>query len=214
MSERWNKSKAKWQVPIRLVDGSYRCCLEGEAKEMFIKLFPKKRNTELAVLFGISLPMITKFRNRLGLTKDKKSVYKHAEQTKRKRGVYDNRKMPDGLKRALERMFAEGFSTMRRLKEISPRRYERARKKMSKTRKELYRKERLRVEYGLKQKTNVRLSNMTKQSYWRKYRMISEFNYFSDPNDVRVVCYDGETRRDAASEEKAVKCGLKIVDCE
>lgn len=102
---------------------------------------------------------------------------------------------------------------MKRLKEISPRRYKATLDRMGKARSELFRKERMRVLYGLERKTRLRITDnpMTHKASAQKHAMIKECNYFAVDDDVWTVCYDSQTRRSTRREATAIKHGLKIV---
>lgn len=82
-------------------------------------------------------------------------------------------------------------------------------------RKDIWRKERLRIKYGIERHTSYRipLKNLTHVAHNHKSMMIRQCNYFADPlGDPYVVCYDSQTRRSARREATAVRHGQKVVE--
>lgn len=217
--------KAKWQVPTRPYPGKRvkEYYLEGELKEKFCKLFPKHSNRRMMQWFGLSFSTLQRFRRELGLVKDMRAIRKElARDVKKiceKNGYYDSirgRRPSERCIAAIRRKHAEGFCPMLQLKKNNPKRYKRVCKKKSEARKELMRKERLRVTNGLPQHTRlyVPLNRFTSNAYHQKWRMIHHKNYFSVPGHTDWVCYDSLTSRSEKMEATAVKHGLKIVEGE
>lgn len=211
---------AKWQVPMRPhpQKGVMEYYLEGEIKERFCKLFPKNSNRRMMQWFGISFSTLQRFKRELGLEKDMTAIRKqHAKDVKKiceKNGYYDSLrgKTPsEACLEAVRKLRASGFHPMKQLKANNPRKYKSMVRKMSERRKELFRKERLRITYGLERKTNLHIpeSNISRKATCQKYAMIKECNYFADPEgNPRIVCYDSQTRRSARREATAVRRGL------
>ena len=218
--------KAKWQVPMRQhhKGGKDQYYLEGELKERFCKLFPKNSNRRLMKWFGISFSTLQRFRRELGLQKDmraiRKQLAKDIKKTCEKNGYYDSLRghaPSDACQEAARKMWAEGFHPMKQLKANNPRKYKRLMRKKSEQRKELWRKERLRMVYGLERRTKLRLplNSLTHAASACKYMMIRECNYFADPDgDSHIICYDSETQRSARREATAAKHGLKVVEAD
>lgn len=216
---------AKWQVPMRPHPkaGVMEYFLEGEIRDKFIELFPKHSNRRIMQWFGISFSVVQRFKRELGLEKDMRKIRREqARDAKRiceKNGFYESlrgKKPPEAALEATRRLRATGFNPMKRLKEISPRRYKAALDRMGKARSELYRKERLRVLYGLERKTRLIFTDnpMTPRASAQKHAMIKECNYFAVDDDVWAVCYDSQTRRSPRREATAIKHGLKIIEGE
>ena len=218
--------KAKWQVPMRPhhKGGKDEYYLEGELKERFCKLFPKNSNRRLMKWFGISFSTLQRFRRELGLQKDmraiRKQLAKDIKKTCEKNGYYDSLRghaPSEACQEATRKMRAEGFHPMKQLKAKKPRRYRMVLRKRSEKRKELWRKERLRLKYGLERKTrlHIPLNNIPHRAAAHKYLMIRQCNYFADPlGDPYVVCYDSQTQRSARREATAAKHGLKVVEAD
>lgn len=216
---------AKWQVPMRPHPkaGVMEYFLEGEIRDKFIELFPKHSNRRIMQWFGISFSVVQRFKRELGLEKDMRKIRREqardAKRTCEKNGFYESlrgKKPPEAALEATRRLRATGFNPMKRLKEISPRRYKAALDRMGKARSELYRKERLRVLYGLERKTRLIFTDnpMTPRASAQKHAMIKECNYFAVDDDVWAVCYDSQTRRSPRREATAIKHGLKIIEGE
>lgn len=216
---------AKWQVPMRPHPkaGVMEYFLEGDIRDKFIELFPKHSNRRIMQWFGISFSVLQRFKRELGLEKDMRKIRREqardAKRTCEKNGFYESlrgKKPPEAALEATRRLRATGFNPMKRLKEISPRRYKAALDRMGKARSELYRKERLRVLYGLERKTRLIFTDnpMTPRASAQKHAMIKECNYFAVDDDVWAVCYDSQTRRSTRREATAIKHGLKIIEGE
>ena len=218
--------KAKWQVPMRPnpTSGMKEYYLEGELKERFCQLFPKNSNRRMMTWFGISFSTLQRFRRELGLQKDmraiRKQLAKDIKKTCEKNGYYDSLRghaPSEACQEATRKMWAEGFHPMKQLKAKKPRRYRMVLRKRSEKRKELWRKERLRLKYGLERKTrlHIPLNNIPHRAAAHKYLMIRQCNYFADPlGDPYVVCYDSQTQRSARREATAAKHGLKVVEAD
>ena len=217
---------AKWQVPMRpnAKSGVKEYYLEGELKERFCKLFPKNSNRRMMAWFGISFSTLQRFRRECGLEKDMKSIIRQqAKDTKRiceRNGYYASirGKAPsEACLEAARQLRAAGFHPIKQLKANNPRKYKRLMQKKSEQRKELWRKERMRMVYGLERRTKLRLplNSLTHAASACKYMMIRECNYFADPDgDSHIICYDSQTRRSEKREATAIRHGFTIVEGE
>ena len=218
--------KAKWQVPMRPhhKGGKDEYYLEGELKERFCKLFPKNSNRRMMTWFGISFSTLQRFKRELGLQKDmraiRKQLAKDIKKTCEKNGYYDSLRghaPSEACQEAARKMWADGFHPLKQLKANNPRRYKLIMRKRSELHKEIVRKERMRMVYGLERRTKLRLplNSLTHAASACKYMMIRECNYFADPDgDSHIICYDSETRRSARREATAAKHGLKVVEAD
>ena len=218
--------EAKWQVPMRpnAKSGVREYYLEGELKERFCKLFPKNSNRRMMTWFGISFSTLQRFKREFGLEKDMKSIIRQqAKDTKRiceRNGYYASirGKTPsEACMEAARRLRAAGFHPIKQLKANNPRKYKRLMQKKSEQRKELWRKERMRMVYGLERRTKLRLplNSLTHAASACKYMMIRECNYFADPDgDSHIICYDSQTRRSEKREATAIRHGFTIVEGE
>ncbi len=216
---------AKWQVPMRPnpKSGLMEYYLEGEIRDKFIELFPKHSNRRIMQWFGLSFSTLQRFRRELGLKKDMRKIRRElTRDVKRiceKNGYYESlrgKKPSEATIEATRRLFATGFHPLKRLKEISPRRYKATLERYSMARKEMWRKENLRAMYGLERKTRLRIPDipMTRRAKKQKHAMIKFCNYFAVDDDVWTVCYDSQTRRSPQREATAIKYGLQVVEGE
>ena len=217
---------AKWHVPMRpnAKSGVKEYYLEGELKERFCKLFPKNSNRRMMAWFGISFSTVQRFRRELGLEKDMKSIRKQQAKDIKKicerNGYYASirGKAPsEACLEAARRLRAAGFHPIKQLKANNPRKYKRLMQKKSEQRKDLWRKERMRMVYGLERRTKLRLplNSLTHAASACKYMMIRECNYFADPDgDSHIICYDSQTRRSEKREATAIRHGFTIVEGE
>ena len=215
---------AKWQVPMRpnAKSGIKEYYLEGELKYRFCKLFPKNSNRRMITWFGIGFSTLQRFKREFGIEKDMQAIRKqHAKDIKRiceRNGYYASirGKAPsDACLEATRQLRAAGFHQIKQLKANNPRKYKRLMQKKSEQRKELWRKERMRMVYGLERRTKLRLplNSLTHAASACKYMMIRECNYFADPDgDSHIICYDSQTRRSEKREATAIRHGFKIVE--
>lgn len=215
-----DKRKQKWVLPLRKTpSGMKKLCLEGEAREQFIKLFPKYPNRTIMEWFGISQATVHQFRDELGLQKDMKTIRKkmgrQVARALEKKGLYASRRgkpMPEACIEALRKRRKE-YEPWIVLKERNPRKYKKSLKKRSASWRATYEMEIKRLRWGLPQKTkfNVTLCPLSHKAISQKYSMIRRNNYFSVPEHPSWVCYDEQTKRSARSEATAAKNGLRIV---
>lgn len=218
--------KAKYQLPMKVTpesNGQKTYVLEGELKKKFIKLFPKNSNRRMMEWFGISFSTVQRFKNELGLKKDMKAIRRQqimdVKKTCEENGYYDSlrgKPVSEACKEGSRRLRASGFCPMRALKKKNPRRFKAVIRRRAEARKELWRKERLREEYGLERKTKLRLSQcpITSSAASFKFLMIHKRNYFAVPGHTWWIAYDSETDRSERSEATARKHGFEIIEGE
>lgn len=218
--------EAKYQIPMRVTpesNGVKTYVLEGELKKKFIKLFPKNSNRRMMEWFGISFSTVQRFKNELGLKKDMKAIRRQqimdVKKTCEENGYYDSlrgKPVSEACKEGSRRLRASGFCPMRALKKKNPRRFKAVIRRRAEARKEFWRKERLREEYGLERKTKLRLSQrpITSSAASFKFLMIHKRNYFAVPGHTWWIAYDSETDRSERSEATARKHGFEIIEGE
>lgn len=223
---RKSTGEAKYQIPMRATpesNGVKTYVLEGDLKKKFIKLFPKNSNRRMMEWFGISFSTLQRFKNELGLKKDMKAIRRQqimdVKKTCEENGYYDSirgKPVSEACKEGSRRLRASGFCLMRALKKKNPRRFKAVIRRRAEARKELWRKERLREEYGLERKTKLRLSQrpITSSAASFKFLMIHKRNYFAVPDHTWWIAYDSETDRSERSEATARKHGFEIIEGE
>lgn len=214
------KVAAKYPVSMCRDNGKPKFFLDGETKEQFIKLYPKYTNFRIMKLFGISASTVDRFRRELSLHKDMKAIRKEQvksyKNTCKKNGYFQSlkgKRPSEACIEATKRLRAAGFTPITRLKETNPRKYRAAMAKKSATRKELFRIEALREQYGLKRKTKIKIvqNKIKHNASAYKYYMIKKANYFADQESPFNICFDSQTQRSAKMEKTAAKHGLHIL---
>ncbi len=213
--------KPKYPVAVKPNEhGIMKQVLEGETLRMFVKLFPIHSNRRIAEWFGLSFSTIQRFKRELGLEKKMEAIVReHVRDVKKiceQNGYYASLRGKAPCQAAIDatrKLRAEGFHPLKALKEQNPRKYKAAMRRRSETRKETVEKERVRILYGLEQKTALRvsLSPLSHTASSQKHAMIRDNNYFADPDHTAWVCYDSQTRRSARRENTAIRHGLRIV---
>lgn len=76
---------------------------------------------------------------------------------------------------------------------------------------EVYRRERLRVNYGLWRTNHMRIGCMSRQQYHYRWYMVKKFNYFRSTENLDVLYWDNETRRNLAIEDRARAAGMRVL---
>lgn len=218
--------EAKYQIPMRATpesNGVKTYVLEGELKKKFIKLFPKNSNRRMMEWFGISFSTVQRFKNELGLKKDMKAIRRQqimdVKKTCEENGYYDSlrgKPVSEACQEGRRRLFESGFCPLKALKKKNPRRYKAFLLRSSEAHKEVWRKERLREEYGLERKTKLNLSQRPMKSAAASFKnmMTHRLNYFSVPGHPWWIAYDSETNRSERSEATARKHGFEIIEGE
>lgn len=218
--------KAKYQIPMMATpesNGVKTYVLEGDLKKKFIKLFPKNSNRRMMEWFGISFSTLQRFKNELGLKKDMKAIRRQqimdVKKTCEENGYYDSlrgKPTSEACREGSRRLRASGFCPLKALKKKNSRRYKAFLRRRSEAQKEVWRKERLREEYGLERKTKLRLPQrpITSSASSFKFLMIHKRNYFAVPGHTWWIAYDSETDRSERSEATARKHGFEIIEGE
>lgn len=218
--------EAKYQIPMRATpesNGVKTYVLEGELKKKFIKLFPKNSNRRMMEWFGISFSTVQRFKNELGLKKDMKAIRRQqimdVKKTCEENGYYDSlrgKPVSEACQEGRRRLFESGFCPLKALKKKNPRRYKAFLLRSSEAHKEVWRKERLREEYGLERKTKLNISQRPMKSAAASFKnmMTYRLNYFSVPGHPWWIAYDSETNRSERSEATARKHGFEIIEGE
>lgn len=212
--------KQRYVVPMRRNKyGAMEYYFTPELEAEFRRLYPITLNPILMDWFGISFSTMQRFKRELGLAKNRKIILKkHAAQVKKicqKNGYYDSLKgkapSPQCLA-AYERKKAEGFSSIRSLKENNPRKYRAYIERKRAARVEVWRREHRRVELGLSQKTGLlcpqfpftrrqvcHRSNALKRGYIlgdKRENMGERYTIFYDRNTERSALFERNLEAD------------------
>ena len=218
------EGKARYQVPSRLVRGVKTYYLTPELERHFRRLFPVTMNRDMMRLFGISHTTMERFKRGIGLSKNMRTIrHKHAQQVKRiceENGYYDSlrgKQPSEACQEATRQLRASGFHPMKVLKKKNPRKYRRLLEKRSEARKELMRKERLRVDWGLTKQTNLHIpydpygrKRMTFRNTCKRVGYIPGNAH--DSAERWTIYYDQNTRRGVTRERNGERLGFKFED--
>lgn len=218
-------TEAEYQLPMRRnpKTGKKYFVLEGVNKELFAKLYPVTSHPDLSRIFGVCLNVIRKFGKELGLAKDlreinRKSAIK-AVATCTENGYYASlrgKRPSEKCIQLVRERFASGFNPIKVFKERhTEEEYRALIQRGAQTKKRVIKADRLRIRYGLPQRTKYRLPDEAeKRAHMVKLDMIYRCNYFADPAHPNWVCYDKDTKRSAVREATAIRRGLEIVEGE
>ena len=214
--------KPRYQVPTRLVRGVKAYYLTPELEAHFVRLYPTTLNRDMMRLFGISFVTMQRFKRQLGLQKKMRTIrHKQAQIAKKiceENGYYDSirGKAPsEACLEATRKMWANGFHPLKSMRHKNNRKYHRLMAKKSEARKELMRRERLRVDWGLGQNTNLHIPY---DPYGRKRcafkNCCKQVGYIPgnahDPNERWIIYYTPNTKRGKLREEHGEKLGFKF----
>ena len=179
---------------------------------------------EMMKLFGVSSSTINRLVKKLELKKDMNTIRrkwaKAVKKTCEENGYYASlrgRPLPEKARAAYKRKVdEEGYHPIKHLKATNPRRFKKMCQKRSETRRELVRRERLRMDYGLPRLTNINLvaDPISCRASEQKSRMIKAHNYFADPDHRDYICYDSLTDRSPRMEATAIRKGLRVIEAE
>ena len=209
----------------------HRLVLNDEQRAWLCQWFPTIENKRLAKAMGISLYKLHCFARELGLTKSeagwraiKRRQTKAMAKANHKNGCYDRKRghppseaTLDGNRRRWEE-YHQGLreSTYETLKRTDPKRYKAVKEKRSENRREMIRKEKQRILYGLERKTNLKVVVMKpytrSQIHHRCNAMKRGYLLDMDCSEGQpgryVIYYDDETQRSAKFEANCIKDGF------
>lgn len=211
----------------------HRLVLNDEQRAWFCQWFPAIENRRLAKAMGVSLYKIHSFARELKLTKSEEGLQaikrrqtKAAAKTNERNGCYDRKRGHAPSEATLEgirRRWEEYHQGLRETpqdtaKRKHPRKWKASLKKRSENRKEMIRKEKLRIIYGLERKTSLKVVVMKPYS---RSQIAHRFNalkrgYLLDEDCSEgqpgryVIWYDNETQRSARFEANCIKDGFTI----
>lgn len=217
------EGKHLYQCPKSLRGGQSAYYLTPELEERFRKLYPVTMNRDMMRLFGISFSTMQRFKRQLGLEKKMRTIrHKQAQLTKKiceENGYYDSIRghaPSDAAIEATKQMWRDGFHPMKALRKKNPRKYKRTCQRWSEQRTELMRKERLRVNWGLDQETNLRIPydpyNKKRTSFRNTCKQVGYIPGNARIHEERwIIYYDDNTRRGAIRERNGQKLGFKFM---
>ncbi len=216
------EGKARYQVPTRLVRGVKTFYLTPELEQHFRRLYPVTMNRDMMRIFGISFSTMQRFKRELGLQKKMRTIrHKQAQWAKRiceENGYYDSMrgKAPsEACQEATRQLRASGFHPMKVLKKKNPRKYRRILEQRSERRKELMHKERIRVDWGLGQQTNLHIPydpyGKRRTSFKSTCRRAGYIpGKAHDPAERWIIYYTPDTIRGTIREQHGIELGFKF----
>jgi hypothetical protein len=213
---------------------AYAYVLTDEQREWLCKWFPEEENSRLMKASGMSHSTLHRFARELHLTKStagmKRIKRRQARQIKRvceRNGYYASlrgRPVSEACREGTARMWQEIREGRREhpariLRRTNPRRYRQWMKNKSHARKEVIRKEKLRVKYGLERKTRLRCIVMvkyTRSQVCRRYNALRRgyilMQDCSDEGGERYnIYYDEQTQRSEAFEQNLQQDGFHVL---
>lgn len=193
--------------------------LTEQQEAWIVKHYKHTSNSDILKKFGIGESALHRIARKHGLKKSKQYLKKQqlensekGRATCEKYGIYDesSERLSERWRIAKEEGrsygYQKGVSNKQRL---TKKQYKAMCEKMSVSINELWRKERMRVKWGLEQKTNLRVASGGKTRMSHRY-MFRKRGYIVDygSNDVY---YTSETTRSLIAESRAKSRGLNIL---
>ena len=215
------KGKPRYQVPTRLVHGLTAFYLTPELEAHFVRLYPTTMNRDMMRLFGISFSTLQRFKRELGLQKKMKTIrHKQAQLAKRiceENGYYESMRGKAPCEAAMEanrQLRASGWHPMQVVRK-NKRRYQRLMQKRSEKRKELMRKERIRVDWGMGQNTNLHIPydpyGKRRTSFKSTCKRVGYIpGNAHKPSERWIIYYTNETQRGELREKHGTALGFKF----
>lgn len=192
--------------------------LDEKSVKWIVKHYQHTKNHEIMDKFGIGESTLHRIARRYGLKKStqfKNKMIAESSRTAmsvcRKYKVYEqqaefNRERWKQWKAEGKQVgFRKGESNKDRL---SPKRYKAMLEKMAATRRENIRKDRMRINWGLPQKTRIKLVSAGRKAAVDRHRL-KKLNYIVERGSTHVY-YDELTRRNLTIEKRAMINGLII----
>ena len=217
----------------QLVQKVPKIVLTAEQEDWLRTYFPMIENKRLMKLSGLSDGALHRFARELGLKKSEEGMHAikkrqaaHIKRLCQKNGYYDSmrgRPTPEEFLKANLKMWQEIREGKRehpiaKMKREHPRKYRLWQKRKSEERKELARKERLRMKYGMPPKTKIKvLSNpYTKTQVMHRCNALRRGYFYaedcSEGGGYRYdIYYDDNTQRNERFEKNLVKDGFKVL---
>ncbi len=184
--------------------------LTQEQREWFVANFDHTKNQELADRLGTSIRTVTRMARELGLWKTKEFVAA-MQRNASEHGARATRLMGGnvGAANLLKYGKATRFKPGTRQKDrMSAEAYEAMLVKRGAARRELFRKERLRVNWGFEQKTNLRVVQCPREKVLLRLNLRRHgYEIARASNEATVT---NETRRSIKMEARAERMGIKF----
>lgn len=208
---------------------AWKIVLTDEQVAWLIRWFPEEENPRLLKLSGMSHSTLHRYARELHLTKSaagmKRIKKQHTRKLKRtceRNGYYDSlrgKPVSEATRQGTKRMWQEvregkRKTPMKILQEQNPRKFRAIHRRKGQKLKELYRKERMRVRWGLAQQTSL---IVLPDGYTKNRKRMAEHRYLFRQKNYIVehgsndIYYDEETNRSEAMEASAHLYGFRIL---
>ena len=206
--------------------------LNEEQEAWLVKWYPVTENKRLAKAMGVSLYAMRKYAYRLGVNGKSeagmaaicKRQGKAAAKTNERNGCYDRKRgkpVSEATRKGLLKRWQdikEGrrLSPMEELKQRDPKAYEANLRLKSELRREMIRKEKRRIIYGMERKTSLKVVVMkpyTRSQTQHRHNALQR-GYLLDEDCSEgqpgryVIYYDDETQRSERFEKNCIKDGF------
>lgn len=216
----------------KLVHYAYKYVLTEEQRQWLIRWFPEEQNGVLMEISGITHSTLHRFARELGLKKSKKGMHRimkrQAAGVKKlleENGYYDSmrgRPVSDACKAATARMWQEiregkRLHPIRQLKKTNPGKYRRRSRKISESRKELVRRDKLRISYGMSRLTKLHLPPVpfTKSQVSHRLNALKRGYFYLagkiTGNERYDIYYDDQTVRSEKFEQNLVNDHFRVL---
>ena len=211
--------------------------LTDEQREWLCRWFPEEENSRLMKVSGMSHSTLHRFAHEFGLSKSPKGIKRikkrqaaHVKRVCEKNGYYDSlrgRQPSEACRQATARMWQEIRDGKREhpahiMRRENPRKYRRWMQRKSQERREIIRKEKRRVLYGLERKTRLKcivMCKYTRSQTAHRHNALRR-GYFvmedcSEQSGERYnIYYDHDTERSPIFERNLLKDGFHLKEWE
>ena len=212
---------------------SLKCVLNEKQERWLERWYPVTENGRLSKMMGVSVRTMQRFAGELGVTKSAEGLHgikvrhgRKAARTMERNGYFDSirgKPVSENTLAAVRRMWQEVREGKRKhpirlLKEQHPRIYQRKMKERGEARKELIRRDKFRLKYGLRRLSALKAVVMcpyTRRQLNHRYRALKK-NYivmedYSEQGGERYnIYYDEKTERSAQFERNLEKDGFRV----
>lgn len=211
----------------------HRYVLSDRQKAWLKRYFPTTENVRLAESMGVTPKKVRDFAREMGLKKSEEGLREikarqvaKAVETNNINGCYERKRGHPCSKATMEgnrRRWEEEHKGIRenvmiRMKREDPEKYKQWTENMRKYQKEVIRKEKMRVVYGLERKTKLKVIVMKPYTQSQKHHRCNALKRgyvlnedCSEGNPYRyVIFYDDDTKRNAVFERNCKKDGFEI----
>ena len=210
----------------------HEAILNEEQKAWLVRWYPVTENKRLAKAMGVSLDAMRSYARRLGvkgksatgMAAIRKRAGKAAAKTNERNGCYERKRgkpvseatRQGQMKRWQDVREGRRLSPMEELKQRDPKAYAENMRLKSDLRKEMIRKEKRRVIYGLERKTSLKIvviNPYTRSQTCHRHSALKR-GYLLDTDCSEgspgryVIYYDDETQRSAKFEANCIKDGF------